>query len=177
MFEHYGEAYSEQSEADFYQVYLEFLKENLGQFDGRLLDGVVSLLERIEAEGGCEVGLLTGNIAEGAALKVRHFGIDRFFGFGAYGDDHHDRNKLGPVALERARAATGKAYSPEHTVVIGDTPKDIWCGEALGAKTVVVATGRFSSGELQGYGPDVVFETLADTERVSEALLGDFGGR
>ena len=172
LFEYFGEPFSEARVLSFYEVYLGYLAENLGRFEGRLLDGVGELLVRLGGEPGCAIGLLTGNIAEGAAKKVRHFGIEAFFGFGAYGDDHHDRNRLGPVALGRAREVTGEEFLPEDSVVIGDTPKDIWCGEALGAKTVAVATGRFSSEELAGHGADVVFADLGDVEVVVERLLG-----
>ena len=81
-----------------------------------------------------------------------------YFGFGAYGDDHHDRNLLGPIALERAKAATGRTHEASEALVIGDTPKDIACGRAIGAITVCVATGAFSAHQLRDHGADVVLD-------------------
>ena len=104
MYEHFGEVMSGDSLGRFYSHYLERLEWNLahGGFGGRVLPGVVEMLERLAGEASVSVGLLTGNIADGARAKMRHFGLDHHFPFGAFGDDHHDRNLLGPVALERA---------------------------------------------------------------------------
>jgi phosphoglycolate phosphatase len=150
----------------FFSAYLQRLEWNLahGNFPGRILPGAELLLERLATTPGIHLGLLTGNIAGGAAAKMRHFGLDRFFPFGAYGCDHADRNLLGPVALERAVAHAGRDFTPEEIVVVGDTPKDIACAKAFGAACVAVATGKFSTEELAGFHPTRVVETL-------EALL------
>jgi len=91
---------------------------------------------------------------------MRHFGLDRFFAIGAYGCDHADRNRLGPLALDRARAHFGRDFTAAETWIIGDTPKDIACARALGARCLAVATGRFSSAELTLHGADQVVPTL-----------------
>jgi phosphoglycolate phosphatase-like HAD superfamily hydrolase len=131
-----------------------------GGFPGRVLPGVVELLDDLSRSAGITVGLLTGNIAGGAAAKMRHFGLDRHFSVGAYGCDHADRNLLGPVALERAAGHAGRSFSPAETVVIGDTPKDIACARAMGAPCLAVATGRFSVDELRDAGATRVVATL-----------------
>lgn len=143
-------------------VYQQRLDWNLahGGFPGRVLDGVGDLLGELAARDHATVGLLTGNIAGGAASKVRHFGLASYFAFGAYGCDHADRNRLGPIALERAAAHAGRRFSPEETWVIGDTPKDIACAKAIGARCLAVATGRFPTEELAAHGADMVVETL-----------------
>ncbi|NWK57173.1 HAD family hydrolase [Verrucomicrobiaceae bacterium N1E253] len=153
----------------FYEVYLNYLSPNLAQFTGSVLPGVVPLLDSLVRED-VAVGLLTGNIAEGAWEKLRHYGLHDYFAFGAFGDDHHDRNRLGPVALERASAHYGNEFSAEKTVVIGDTPKDIACGKAIGAVTLAVATGGFSSEQLELYQPDHLFEDL-QSDQVLDVLL------
>ncbi len=152
----------------FYQSYLTKLGPSLADFSGRILPGVSELLAKLESENAY-MGLLTGNIAAGADAKMRYYGLEKYFGFGAYGDDHWDRNELGSVALERARKHYGCDFSPENTVVIGDTPKDIACGKAMGSLTLAVATGKFSVAELAGYQPDLTVETL-DCEEVFELL-------
>ena len=152
----------------FYQVYLGRLQPNLEAFSGKVLPGVDALLHRL-SQSDAALGLLTGNIAEGAWEKLSYYGLRDYFPYGAFGDDHHDRNRLGPVALERARQHHGRFFHADHTVVIGDTPKDIACGKAMGAITLAVATGGFSVDELAAYHPDYVVADLECAE-VDEIL-------
>jgi phosphoglycolate phosphatase-like HAD superfamily hydrolase len=143
-------------------IYQERLDWNLahGGFPGRVLQGVTGLLENLAARSGVALGLLTGNIAGGAASKIRHYGLQGYLNFGAYGCDHPDRNRLGPIALERAALHAGHAFSPQETLIIGDTPKDIACAKAIGARCLAVATGRFTVSELEAHGADHAVETL-----------------
>lgn len=161
---HFGRADAAAEAEGFFATYLRRLDWNLGRggFPGRVLPGVVGLLDALAATPGITVGLLTGNIAGGAAAKMRHFGLERHFAFGAYGCDHADRNRLGPVALDRAARHAGRSFSAEETVVIGDTPKDIDCARAMGARCLAVATGRFSVEELLGAGATRVVATLEE---------------
>lgn len=146
----------------YFAIYQQRLDWNLAQggFPGRLLGGVTELLGALAGRPGATVGLLTGNISGGAASKVRHFGIASHFPFGAYGCDHHDRNRLGPIALERAAKHAGRSFTAGETWVIGDTPKDIACAHAIGARCLAVATGNFSASELEAHGADRVIESL-----------------
>lgn len=148
--------------AEYFEVYVGRLDWNLlhGGFDGRVFDGVNELLSALARRSDTTVGLLTGNIAAGAASKMRHFGLAGHFPFGAYGCDFADRNLLGPVALERAALHAGRKFSAEETLVIGDTPKDIACAHAMGAKCLAVSTGRFSAEALEMHGADHVVESL-----------------
>lgn len=152
---------------DFYQVYLTKLGPNLGTFRGRVLPGVGDLLDWLAGSDSI-LGLLTGNIAEGARAKIAHYSLAEYFSIevGAYGDDHHDRNRLGPVAIQRAREVHGMDFRSEDAVVIGDTPKDIACGKAMGAATVAVATGGFSVDALQAYSADLTVADLTSPEVV-----------
>ena len=161
FFDHFGREYDPQVEEEFYRAYLPRMNANLGdaKYAGHLLSGVTDLLARLEDDGH-SLGLLTGNIERGAMIKVAHYGIGEHFQFGAYGDDHWDRNMLGPIALERARESTGRKFSAQETLVIGDTPKDVACAHAFGAKCVAVATGNFSEGELVACGADRVVSDL-----------------
>jgi len=164
MLTHFGLEADEELMAGFFSTYLERLEWNLahGGFPGTILPGVVELLERLEADDRVYLGLLTGNTAGGAAVKMRHFGLDRFFSFGAYGCDYADRNLLGPVAAARAALYAGRTFAPDEIVVVGDTPKDIACARALGCPCIAVATGKFSVEELQSYAPARVVGTLEE---------------
>lgn len=148
--------------ASYLDTYQEILDRNLssGAYSGRVFPGVFDLLETLHHRPGATIGLLTGNIAGGAASKIRHYGLASYFPFGAYGSDHHDRNRLGPIALERASAHAGRQFSPEQTWVIGDTPKDIACAMAIGANCLAVSTGQFTSEQLSAHGAEHIVESL-----------------
>ncbi len=147
---------------NYFEVYETRLEWNLahGGFPGKIYQGVTLVLDELANRPHAVLGLLTGNTAGGAAHKMRHFGLADYFRFGAYGSDHADRNLLGPIALERAASLTGKDFHPQETLVIGDTPKDIACAHALGAKCLAVATGQFTKEALKAHGADHVVESL-----------------
>ncbi len=154
-------------------TYLGHLTERIGRHDGRLLPGIVSLLNVLSERTDVVLALLTGNVSRGAKIKLTHYGVWDFFEFGAFADDHHDRNELGKFARARALERHGEDFPPSRIYVIGDTPKDIECGRAIGACTVAIATGHYSSAELRDHAPDFLFEDLSDTERVVELLFGE----
>ncbi|YCM45776.1 HAD family hydrolase [Verrucomicrobiaceae bacterium 227] len=161
LFKHFGRDFDPALEEQFYLSYLPKVQENLQnpRFNGRVLPGVPELIASLEGEGHV-LGLLTGNLERGAAIKAIHYGLSQHFPFGAYGDDHWDRNKLGPIALERAFAATGRNFEGADVVVIGDTPKDVACAKAFGARSVAVATGAFDEEQLVACGADLVIPNL-----------------
>jgi phosphoglycolate phosphatase len=150
--------------------YLSHLGKRIHQHQGRLLPGIVPLLERLKERPDCILALLTGNLAAGAQIKLSHYELWHYFGFGAFADDHHVRNKLGPVAMARALQQHGEKFSPKQIYVIGDTPRDIECGRVFGAVTVAVATGHYSREELASHHPDFLFDDLSDADAVMEAL-------
>jgi phosphoglycolate phosphatase-like HAD superfamily hydrolase len=133
---------------------------------------LLGALEAHEAAGRALVGLLTGNLASGAALKLRSAGLDPGrFRVGAYGSDSARRADLPAVAAERAAALTGRAVRGSDVIVLGDTPDDVACGRPIGARCVAVATGFYDVAALRAAGAAYVFETLADTARVLDAIF------
>jgi phosphoglycolate phosphatase len=162
---------SEKRVAAFLDLYADFLARELPQRKGRLLPGVAELLPKLQARRQNVLALLTGNIAEGARLKLRHYGIWDFFEFGAFADDHHDRNELGPFAQRRAREKHAIDFSATEIDVIGDTPHDIACGKAIGARTIAVATGSYSRAQLSEYQPDWVVDDFSEVD----ALIAELG--
>jgi phosphoglycolate phosphatase len=148
----------------FFETYHIHLENSLSSnpSEGRVIDGVVELLKEITGAPHTKPALLTGNTMQGAWIKLRHYRLDHYFSFGAYGSDLADRNHLGRIALERALAHTGQAYGLQHTLVIGDTPKDIACAHAVGAKCLAVATGHFSEDQLAAAGADWVVSSLRE---------------
>jgi phosphoglycolate phosphatase-like HAD superfamily hydrolase len=137
-----------------------------------LLPGVVDLLDALEQQENVVIGLLTGNIQEGATAKLTAAGIDPSrFKVNAFGSDHEHRPKLPAVAQLRAREVLGIHVEGNRHIVIGDTPADIQCGEEIGARAIGVATGRYSVEDLAKYNPYAVFESLADTQAVLQSIL------
>jgi phosphoglycolate phosphatase len=154
----------------FLDSYVHFLSLELPQRKGTLLPGVLELLERLKSRPHLVLALLTGNVSRGAQLKLEHYGVWHFFEFGAFADDHRDRNRLGLFARARAKEKHGCEFSSSEIDVIGDTPRDIACGKALGARSVAVATGRWSRDELAKYDPDFLINDLSDVETVIHTL-------
>jgi len=152
--------------------YLAELQRRIATDPMRILSGVRELVEALEKETDVALGLVTGNIARGAALKLGSVGLDGRFGVGGYGSDHEERRYLPGIALDRALETWGVEFPGERVFVLGDTPRDVECGKQNGTRTVAVATGRFDEQQLQATGADVVFEDFSETSAVLDMLLG-----
>ena len=154
--------------------YLEGLRSELeAGAHVKLHAGIPELLDRLEACEDVVVGLLTGNVAEGAEAKLRAVGLDPArFRINAFGSDHHHRPALPAIAQRRAREQLGVDIPGGDVVVIGDTPADIDCARAVGARTIAVATGRYGVEELSTHAPTAVFEDLSDTAAVLRVIRG-----
>lgn len=139
-----------------------------------IMPGVPALLDTLEAHPAVVLGLLTGNVAQGAALKLAAAGINvARFGVGAYGSDSHHRPDLPAIAARRALPFFGREPRGHEVVIIGDTPADVTCGREIGARAIGVATGAYSVADLRAAGAHAAFDTLAETALVLEAILGD----
>lgn len=140
------------------EAYLDLLPHCLNTYQGEALPGVTRLLKQLAANKRHKLGLLTGNARVGAQHKLIHFGLWDYFPFGGFGDDHRDRDDVARAAL----AAAGPGVEPNTVWVIGDTPLDVKCARAIGAKVVAVATGWHPYEELMETGADSVLHTLED---------------
>jgi len=156
--------------AAFLDSYVHFLSLELPRRKGNLLPGVLELLQKLKARKHIVLALLTGNLSRGAELKLGHYGVWHFFEFGAFADDHHDRNRLGAFARARAKEKHGREFSADEIDIIGDTPRDIACGKALGARTIAVTTGTWSRDELAKHHPDFLIDDFSDVERLIVTL-------
>lgn len=177
LFETFGIVETAESQTAFLNAYVGVLKGYLydkqGTVRGRVLDGVPALLAALEDEPEVVVGLLTGNTLAGARTKLDAYALSSNFCFesSAYGSDHWDRNQLGFLAMKRASEKRDLEFVPEQVTVIGDTPKDIACAKACGARALAVATGGFGSESLASHDPERVISSLEATEDVLEWLL------
>ncbi len=155
-------------------LYLDGLRTGVesGNFDVRPLDGVVELLDALEARKDVVLGLLTGNVETGARVKLKAAGIDPDrFRVNAFGSDHEHRPQLPAIAQRRASENLGLDIVGERVIVIGDTPADIECGRELGARAIAVASGHYSVEQLEAHDPYAVFPSLSNTAEVLETIL------
>jgi phosphoglycolate phosphatase-like HAD superfamily hydrolase len=147
----------------FFEAYVFLLDDLLRRLDGRILPGVKTLLSDFAArKQPPAIGLLTGNIRLGAQIKLSHYQLWNSFQTGGFGDDHEDRNQIAAIAHERGRRLLNAPLPGSEVLVIGDTPRDIECARAIGARVLAVATGKFSVEELRQHGPDWVAPTLEE---------------
>jgi phosphoglycolate phosphatase len=154
----------------FLDEYVAGLAKLLPQLQGRVLPGVREILERLKPRPDRVLALLTGNLRRGAELKLTRYGLWQFFEFGAFADDHPDRNELGTFARQRAQERHGHDFDSAQIDVIGDTGHDIACGKAFGARTIAVGTGSWSRERLQACHPDFFFEDFSDVDGVIDTL-------
>lgn len=147
-------------ESLFYEWYLLYLREELGYTRPVVLPGVERSLETLFAHGGFVHALGTGNLREGARIKLDVVGLSHHFATGGFGEDHPERHGLLQVGTRRVQEMHGRPFG--QVVVIGDTPLDVAAARKNGYRAVAVASSRFPAGELWQSGAHLVVEGLGD---------------
>lgn len=156
----------------FWQVYLESLAATVhASENSEVKPGVHKLLELLEADA-YHIGLLTGNLEQGARIKLEPHDLNRFFPIGAFGSDDEDRNRLLPIAVKRLYDKSGMSPELSECVIVGDTPLDVECAHVHGAVCIAVATGRYSIKQLILAGADYVLDDLSATDIVMNIIEG-----
>jgi phosphoglycolate phosphatase len=157
VLEHAGQPTDPETVEAVLHSYERRLPDSLPRRQGRVLDGIREVLEDLEGREDVRSYLLTGNTPAGARAKLSHYDLDRFFrnGEGAFCIDHGSR-------VDIARRALPLADGAEAVYVIGDTPADVECGKAIGARTIAVASGWHSIDELSATDPWVVLERIPE---------------
>jgi len=166
----YGIEPSAEALAEFLDDYLIHLEKLLPHLNGHVMPGVREILDRLHDQPDRILGLLTGNLRRGAELKLQRFGLWDYFQFGAFADDHTDRNELGAFARRRALELHGHDFPAGQIDVIGDTGHDIACGKIFGARTIAVATGSWTREQLAAHHPNFLFDDLSQVDKVIAAL-------
>ena len=152
--------------------YVELLGDEIARVEVETLPGIKELVTALSADRRALVGLLTGNVVEGARLKLEPTGLHSLFKVGAYGSDSAQRADLPAVAVARAEELAGRRYAGKDIVVIGDTPADVECGASLDVTAVAVATGRHTVDELAACAPDHLFADFSDWRMAYDAIIG-----
>jgi phosphoglycolate phosphatase-like HAD superfamily hydrolase len=154
----------------FRDAYLRHLPTCLASHDGQILPGISALLEHFHGRPDVAMGLLTGNLREGARLKLSHYGLFQHFAFGGFGDEHLHRDDVAKDALRAVRVHLKDYVEEERIWVIGDTPLDIGCARCIGARVLAVATGWHSREQLAAQHPDLTLSDLSDPRPFLERL-------
>jgi len=163
LFQFHGIEFSEERWSRYLNSYFRLLPASLQTRSGVVLPGVTGLLDRLSGHENVKLGLLTGNFAEGAKLKLSHYQLDHHFRFGGFGDEYLDRDDVARDALRTVNQRHPHVL-PDRIWVIGDTPSDIRCGRAIGAKVLAVATGMFTRHELEPHRPDLLLNDLDEAD-------------
>ena len=160
LFVFHGIRWSEANWERFLAAYLGHLPRCLAGHQGKVLPGIADLLDTIRDRFA--LGLLTGNVRDGARLKLGHYGLFDYFAFGGFGDHHLDRDDVAQEALEVIRSQRNGSVDLNSIWVIGDTPLDIRCARSIGARAIAVATGTHSLDELAAERPDLLVPDFSD---------------
>jgi phosphoglycolate phosphatase len=172
LFAAHDVSWSEDVYREFANHYHQELATCIARCNGRLLSGVLPLLEALAAHPRISLGLLTGNSQDGAMIKVRHYRIDHYFRFGGFGSEHECRNDVARAALADCRRWAAPAeVAGENAWVVGDTVHDVRCGQAIGARIVGVATGGTGKAELISAGADLVIDSFDDAKQLFSVFL------
>ncbi len=162
-----GRGFMREEAAKVFNQYVFFLREEITNSKGfRVLPGVAELLDSLSQKSRLVLGVATGNIQEGAWIKLERAGLNSYFKFGGFGSDSENREQLIRIAVERGKALVNHNREFQSIFVIGDTPFDIIHGRAAGGKTVAVATGSYSVNDLAEYGSDYLFKNFSDFQTV-----------
>ena len=153
--------------------YIELLPAEIAdETDYIVLPGVEALLRLLHQRDDVALGLQTGNLEEGAYVKLKRGKLDPYFPFGGFGSDSGDRAQIVKIAVERAERLLDKSIPAHDVTVIGDTPNDIQAGKSYGARTIAVATGIHSEETLLAENPAHVFSDLSANDVLS-VLMGE----
>ena len=149
----------------FLDSYVFWLDQLLPQCPGAVCPGVLKFIAELQSLPSPPlIGLLTGNIRLGAEIKLRHFDLWESFATGGFADDHEERDQIAIVAHRRASKKLNRELRGEEIIVVGDTPHDIRCARAIGAKVLAVATGGAAYEEIQAHRPDWLVADLREVK-------------
>ncbi len=161
LFAHHGVRPTTDNCDRFLNAYLRHLPQCLHTRPGMVLPGVARLLEKLAVQTDLALGLLTGNVRRGAAIKLGHFSIEQHFAFGGFGDRHPCRNGVADEALAAAQERAAKPLNARDVWVLGDTVHDVTCARWIGARAIAVATGAADRAALEAAHPDWLFDDLS----------------
>jgi len=172
LFRYFGIDHTDRNWQRFLRAYCRHLPRTLSERPGRVLAGVPKLLDELSQRVAVFVGLLTGNVAQGAMIKLAHFGLDHYFAFGAFGDEVTERELVAEAALRAVEEHIGMMPRLENIWVIGDTTLDIECARSVGVRVAAVASGGHGLQRLAAARPDLLLVDFSDPSPLLNLLDG-----
>ena len=146
---------------DFLDRYYANLEETVAtSTDGRVLPGVIPVLDALQNRPDTAMGLLTGNLERGARIKLTGLGLMDYFGFGGFAEDGVDRRDIALASYRRGCRELDCEVAPDRVLVVGDTENDVIAAKAHGFQVAGVATGGVPAQILSAKGADLSFDTL-----------------
>ena len=159
------------------EILHEFCLELQSQFTQnaapKIHPGVNVLIDQLHSMSDVFLGLVTGNIAEGARIKLEAANLRKYFPIGGFGDDSKHRSDLPPIAKARAEGFYGVQFRSENTWIIGDSIHDITCAQENNLRCLAVATGWTTRETLSQKNPEYLETDLSNFNRIIEILLSD----
>jgi phosphoglycolate phosphatase len=157
---------------DLQRAYLDALRHELALPDPRrrVMPGVRPLLDALAARPDVFLGLITGNIEEGARAKLDAFGLNGYFVDGGFSSDHPERAEIARIAHERLSRRAGFRFPADRVMVVGDTELDVNCARANGFRAIAVESGWIPREDLEASAPDALFADLTDVAAVFTAM-------
>jgi phosphoglycolate phosphatase len=152
------------------KAYIKHLHIEIGNDKKHVKPGIYDLLKKLRIQKDTGLGLLTGNLEQGARIKLEPFRLNTYFPSGAFGSDDEDRNNLLPIAVKRFEEIFRRKLEIDSCIIVGDTPRDVECAHIHGAICIGVATGPYSVEDLIEAGADRVFEDLSDDDSLFHFL-------
>jgi len=152
------------------KAYLNYLRREINNDRKHVKPGIYEVLEELKPLQDLGLGLLTGNIEEGARIKLEPFRLNEYFPAGAFGSDDEDRNNLLPIAVKRFEELFQQKIEADNCIIVGDTPRDVECAHIYGAMCIAVATGPYSYDDLIEAGADYVVHDLSDQKSLLHFL-------
>ena len=136
----------------------------------RMLPGVKPLLDTLAARPDVFLGLVTGNIEEGARIKLDAFELNRYFIDGGFASDHPERGEIARIAHQRLSRRAGFHFPADRVMVIGDTELDVACARANGFRAIAVESRWTPREKLAAANPDSLLTDLTDADAVLAAM-------
>jgi len=142
-------------------------------FQPVIYPGIVELLEKLGQREDVKLGLVTGNVKDGARLKLTLAKLDKYFAVGGFGDDSNNRNDLPPLAIRRAQEHYRTSFTKQDIWIIGDSVHDVICAKVNQLRSLAVATGWTSYQDLYAQKPEYLLQDFSDVTTALSILLGN----
>jgi phosphoglycolate phosphatase-like HAD superfamily hydrolase len=124
--------------------------------------GVEKFLLRLAARKNVLVGLGTGNLKDGAFIKLEPSGLAKHFAFGGYGCDSHHRSVVLQKAVQRASKLLKAPVKEVEVFVIGDTHRDVEAAKEAGYHSGVVLDGFGDRSLIMRSNPELLAEDFSN---------------